>query len=295
MKLKLALLLFFLISNLAISQTKELILSPDDWFVYLDSTEAETKTANYKYIRVIKDSRLRKEIYTVEEYYRSGFLRMSGFSKNSNGLTMIGNVTYYYENGTKKMEGKNIYIDKNGDAPQKIINFWDANGQQKLTEGNGFYDDKENGNYSKGIVKNGLKEGLWEEYSNKSKCLYKEIFENGKFISGELTDENNITSTYLKYETEPTPKNGIENFYKYIARNYKTPSVQGLTGKVFVSFVIDAEGKVIEPKVLRDLGYGTGEEAIRVLKNCENWNPGEQRGRKVRCTYSLPIEITSSL
>ena len=81
------------------------------------------------------------------------------------------------------------------------------------------------------------------------------------------------------------------DFYNYIAKNYRTPDVQGLKGKVYITFVVDKEGEIVEPRVLRDLGYGTGKEAIRVVTAYEGFIPGEQRGRKVRCTYSLPIAI----
>lgn len=92
-------------------------------------------------------------------------------------------------------------------------------------------------------------------------------------------------------EVKPEFPGGLEQFYKYIAQNYKTPNVAGLKGKVFVSFVIEKDGSVVDVKVIRDIGYGTGEEAIRVLKNCPNWIPGEQQGKKVRVLYSLPINI----
>lgn len=86
---------------------------------------------------------------------------------------------------------------------------------------------------------------------------------------------------------------GIDMFYKYIGKNFRTLKMQGSAGKVFVSFIIEKDGSVVEIKVLRDIGYGTGKEAIRVLSQCPNWIPGEQDGRKVRVLYSLPITINA--
>ena len=94
-------------------------------------------------------------------------------------------------------------------------------------------------------------------------------------------------------EVKPEFPGGFDKFYKFIAENYKTPNVGGLKGKVYVTFVIEKNGSLTDIKVLRDIGYGTGKEAIRVLKNSPKWLPGEQDGRKVRCTYSLPISIES--
>ncbi|WP_262711153.1 energy transducer TonB [Flavobacterium franklandianum] len=76
-----------------------------------------------------------------------------------------------------------------------------------------------------------------------------------------------------------------------MAKQFTTPKVKGLVGKVYMSFIIEKDGSISEIKVLRDSGYGTGEEAIRVLNNSPKWLPGEQDGRKVRCAFSLPINI----
>ena len=95
-------------------------------------------------------------------------------------------------------------------------------------------------------------------------------------------------------EKKPDFPGGLKEFYKYISQNFKTPDVKGLAGKVFVTFIVEKDGSITEVKVLRDIGYGTGEEAVRVLKNSPNWIPGEQKGRKVRVLYSLPISIQPS-
>ena len=72
------------------------------------------------------------------------------------------------------------------------------------------------------------------------------------------------------------------------------PDEEGLKGKVYVTFVVEKDGSLTDIKVLRDIGYGTGKEAIRVLKATPRWNPGEQNGKKVRCTFSLPISLQSA-
>jgi hypothetical protein len=82
--------LFLFISKIGFSQVSnnnELDLSPNDSFFYLDSIGAETKSKDYVYIRVIKDSKLKKDTYTVQEYYRSGPMRMEGISKTYDGYT----------------------------------------------------------------------------------------------------------------------------------------------------------------------------------------------------------------
>lgn len=94
-------------------------------------------------------------------------------------------------------------------------------------------------------------------------------------------------------EEKPEFPGGINEFYKLIAKNYQTPDVSGLKGTVIVSFVIEKDGSLTELKVLKDIGYGTGEEAIRVLKMSPLWKPAHQLGEPVRCSYTIPIKINN--
>lgn len=113
-------------------------------------------------------------------------------------------------------------------------------------------------------------------------------------ISGLSTDKFLKSYNYTEVEIKPTPQNGMEDFYQNIAKNFKTPDVEGLRGKIILTFVVEKDGRMTNIKVLKDIGYGTGKEAIRAIKNYKGWLAGEQRGRKVRCTYSLPISIQSA-
>jgi len=110
----------------------------------------------------------------------------------------------------------------------------------------------------------------------------------------EVVGEDNSIYNTAGIEVKPDFPGGIANFYKYIGRNYQVPEEDGLKGKVFVSFVVEKDGSLTDIKVIRDIGYGTGKEAIRVLKSSPKWTPGEQNGKKVRVLYSLPITIQSA-
>lgn len=95
-------------------------------------------------------------------------------------------------------------------------------------------------------------------------------------------------------DEKPDFPGGIQEFYKFIGANYKTPKVQGLAGRVYVTFIVEKDGSLADIKVLRDIGYGTGEEAIRVLQNSPKWTPGKYKGEPVRAMYSLPITINNA-
>jgi len=92
-------------------------------------------------------------------------------------------------------------------------------------------------------------------------------------------------------EVKPEFPGGIVAFYKFIRTNYKAPDVAGLKGQLYISFIVERDGSLSEIKVLKDIGYGTGMEAIRVLSLSPKWIPAEQNGRKVRCSYQIPIKI----
>ena len=115
----------------------------------------------------------------------------------------------------------------------------------------------------------------------------------GTGVAAVVEEDNQIYNT-AGIELKPEFPGGIEKFYKFVGNNYAPPEEEGLKGKVFVSFVVEKDGSLTDIKVIRDIGYGTGKEAIRVLKACPKWHPGEQNGKKVRVLYSLPITIQSA-
>jgi len=105
-----------------------------------------------------------------------------------------------------------------------------------------------------------------------------------------VEDSNQI---YTAVEVKPDFPGGIQKFYDFVGKNYKVPEDEDIKGKVFVQFVVEKDGSLTDIKVIRDLGFGTGKEAIRVLKKSPKWKPGIQNGRPVRVLYSLPISIVS--
>jgi hypothetical protein len=77
----------------------------------------------------------------------------------------------------------------------------------------------------------------------------------------------------------------------FIKENFKTPIENGkkVTGTIFASFIIEKDGSVSEIGILHDYGYGSGEEAIRVLEKMPKWIAGKNDSSAVRCMYSMPI------
>lgn len=73
---------------------------------------------------------------------------------------------------------------------------------------------------------------------------------------------NNISDNLIYYiqgfDVKPDFPGGIGEFFKFIAKNYRTPDVKKFNGKVYVTFVIEKDGSLTNIKVLKDIGYGTG-------------------------------------
>lgn len=100
--------------------------------------------------------------------------------------------------------------------------------------------------------------------------------------------EDAVVDVYV-LEKEPE---GRAQFYEYISKHLRYPKAaqqSGIEGKVFVQFVIDNDGSITEVKVIKGLGFGLDEEAIRIIQKAPKWTPAKQRGKPVRVRMALPI------
>jgi len=96
-------------------------------------------------------------------------------------------------------------------------------------------------------------------------------------------------------EEQPGYPGGEEARIAYLQQNIKYPEEAkelGIQGKVFVTFVVEVDGSITDVRVLRGIGGGCDEEAIRVVKSMPRWVPGKQRGVPVRVQFNLPIKFT---
>ena len=64
-----------------------------------------------------------------------------------------------------------------------------------------------------------------------------------------------------------------------------------VSGKIYMTFIVDEEGNLVEPKVIKGVGYGLDENAIKLINEAQKWNPGIYRGIPTRVLYKLPITI----
>jgi protein TonB len=85
-----------------------------------------------------------------------------------------------------------------------------------------------------------------------------------------------------------------EKMLQFIYGNIKYPAIareNGVEGMVVVKFVVEKDGSITAAEVVRDIGAGCGQEALRVVGMMPKWEPGKQRGRPVRVQFNLPVKF----
>jgi periplasmic protein TonB len=107
-----------------------------------------------------------------------------------------------------------------------------------------------------------------------------------------VVEEEETDKIFLVVEQSAAPKGGMGAFYKYVSDNIHYPAQArrlNVEGKVFVEFVVDRDGSINNIMVIKGIGAGCDEEAIRIMQGAPRWEPGKQRGRPVRQRMVLPI------
>ena len=114
-------------------------------------------------------------------------------------------------------------------------------------------------------------------------------------VKTQVIEEAPKAEIFTVVEEQPGYPGGDEARIKYLQENIKYPEEAkelGVQGKVFVTFVVEVDGSITDVRVLRGIGSGCDEEAIRVVKSMPKWVPGKQRGVPVRVQFNLPIKFT---
>ena len=113
------------------------------------------------------------------------------------------------------------------------------------------------------------------------------------FAPAEIEEEEIVEAEIFKVvEVMPEFPGGAAKMMEYIQKNMKYPMMareSDIQGRVFVNFVVEPDGSISNVAVLRGIGGGCDEEAVRVVQSMPKWNPGKQRGTAVRCAFTVPI------
>lgn len=199
--------------------------------IFLDSLNREATPENYTYTRVITNYAQKSVRYVVTDFYKNGRKKMTGATLDKDVLKKDGEFIYYYKNGSKesvvnysedhkvgkelnwyenqakKFEKQNFWDPKTKKSQTLILNFWDENKNQTVVNGNGEYEDTNEFVTEKGVIKDGLKQGVWQGNDTSRKITFINNYDHGILVSGVSTDENNVKTSYTSLNKNKLQKN----------------------------------------------------------------------------------------
>ena len=209
-----------------------------------------------------KSSYMRHGFYT--SYYWNGPIREEG---NYDNDKPVGEWVSYYNNKKHTVKSKRIY--KNG--VEYFTEYNSKDGDAFLENGTGYatqYDRDHGGN----------------------KTL---MFVDSLLITGFYTNKKNSDTVYFLNITPPKFKGNPMEFFKNLQINYpEMASSAGLQGDVHLDLVIDESGKITDAHVIKAIGAGMDEEAVRAVKaSTTEFIPGTFEGKAIKATFKVPIRF----
>lgn len=216
---------------------------------------------------------------TFKTYYQNGKVKSEETLKNGK---KIGTCKYYAENG------KLLYEESFNDNGQKegITNAFYENGQLE----------------SSYTYRNGEMHGVFKEFYENGKLKDEGKYEYGQrkyypsnteiAVSETKSNTNKEVKPYVTVEQMPQFKGGNTELMKFIGNNLKYPitsAESGIQGKVTVRFIVDENGNVINPQIIRGIDPACDREALRIIKLMPQWVAGKQNEQDVPVEFTLPI------
>ena len=197
----------------------------------------------------------------VTNYYKNGKIMEEGFYKVN---TRTGLFKSYYENGNLKSE---VSYDN---TKQTYFGYWRENGESLLDHGNGHISE---------VIKNS--------------SYHKEIIDS-VLVNHYAIKEGTTDTVYLFLDKQPEYKGGYESLMKDIQANMYYPRDArraGIEGTVYVTFVIDKEGKIVDAEVLKGIDAECDQIARRAVTKLKPWIPGMVRNKAVFVRFNLPVKF----
>lgn len=233
---------------------------------------AKKKAAFFEPMPVVADGH-----YKITDYYISGRVQMEGYymlndivlqAYNPDPGYRDGYFKYYLANGNMEKEG--AYKAGKKEGKWKV---YDA-ASGKLT--------------SEASYKNGIIHGECKSFYANGKMEFYTIIEDNTIKSAMKFDS---TGTEIGRLEEMLPKPTV-NLAEYFAANLHYPPYaldNSIEGVVEVTFLVDEEGKICQPKVEKGIGGGCDQEALRVVRAMPRWNPGKVQGKPVKVYYTQAV------
>lgn len=115
-----------------------------------------------------------------------------------------------------------------------------------------------------------------------------------KYVPVEVEEEEEPEEQQIFQVVEEMPEfpGGMAECLKFLSKNIKYPTIaqeNGVQGRVIVQFVVNRDGSIVDPVVMRSVDPYLDKEALRVIQMMPKWKPGKQRGKAVRVKYTVPV------
>ena len=246
-----------------VNSVEGVILLPDNWnseIYHMENANDEAASFDSNIITISQ--------WTALENVGAVFLPAAGFRLLDNSISQVGGYGNYWS--------ASYY----NDYAAEYVHFNDGH----LIATDGSYFNRFNG-LSVRLVCPVEKEQARKETTQSEAPIYPVEIEDEP-----LEEVDQIVFHIV--EEMPIFPGGYQKMEQFCESNTKYPQEareKGIQGRVFVKFIIEADGSITNAKVMRGIGGGCDEEAVRVIMSMPKWIPGKQRGKAVRVSFALPI------
>lgn len=220
------------------------------------------------------------------DYYPNGKEKIVSYYKSGQE---VGDAISYYPNGKVyniiTYSGKDAFLKECRDSTDRVLC---ENGNGKWIKFNDYFNI-----YVTGNVVNGKEDGEWIGSPVNNKKM-QGVYADGKLISGDLSFSKK--QKFLNnYDVPPMFKGGVKGFALFLSKTIVYPKKareDNVQGNVNLSFIVDIEGNITDIEVLRGIGGGADEEAVRALKTSPRWKPAIKDGKPVPVQFSVPVNFS---
>jgi len=115
-----------------------------------------------------------------------------------------------------------------------------------------------------------------------------------EFETIQVEEEPEEEAPFMVVEDMPEFPGGTAALLEYLRKNIKYPSIcreQGIQGRVLIQFIVNKDGSIVDPEVVKGVNPYLDKEALRVISTMPSWKPGSQRGKPVRVKFTVPVNF----
>jgi protein TonB len=212
-----------------------------------------------------------KKVYFTEDFKELASADGAMFySTYKDSLKGVQRDTYYM-NGVKR---NSIYF---------------TNYKKRLIDGVSYEWNSDGNLIKKETWEKGKQQGVSQTYYANGQLKRTETYDNNKFVDGHCYNDEGQEIEFYPYYIKPDFPGGIKEFYKYVAKNFKSPNAS--KGKIIVGFVVELDGSLKDFNIIQGFNRDMNIEALRVLVHSPSWIPGKIDGKDARVKFTVPITI----